>query len=60
MKLSAAIILFISSLVIVGLVGWIGKADHRTDRDVPGATTGAGKASVADPQGTFQEQGVTR
>jgi hypothetical protein len=48
MRLTTVIIMFVVSLVIVGLVGIVGKGDHRTDRNVPGATTGNGKASLSD------------
>jgi hypothetical protein len=37
------------TLVVVGLVGLLSKADHRTDRNVPGATTGVGRSSFTDP-----------
>jgi hypothetical protein len=34
-------------LIAVGLIG-ASKLDHRTDRNVPGATTGVGRASLTD------------
>jgi len=49
MKRNTAIILALFALFLVGAVGLLSNADHRTDRNVPGATTGAGRASVADP-----------
>ena len=39
---------FLFALVAAGLVGLVAKGDHRTDRNVPGATTGHGRASIAD------------
>ena len=59
MKLSTAIFLFVFSLFVVGFVGLMAKGDHRTDRNIAGATTGAGRASVTDTQPTFVDQGIT-
>jgi hypothetical protein len=58
MKRSTAILLFVFSLFVVGFVGFMSKGDHRTDRNIPGSTTGAGKASVIDTQPTLEEQGL--
>jgi hypothetical protein len=58
MKRSTAITLFVFSLVILTMVGILSHGDHRTDRNVPGSTTGAGRASIADPGATFQERGI--
>ena len=44
MKRNTVIILFVFSLLVVGVVGLLMNGDHRTDRNIPGATTGAGKA----------------
>jgi hypothetical protein len=58
MKRSTAISVFVFSLVVLAMVGILSRGDHRTDRNVPGSTTGAGKASIADPGATFQERGI--
>jgi hypothetical protein len=55
-----AIIGLIGILVILTcFVGFVATLDHRTDRNVPGSTTGAGRASATDTQPTAMEQGVT-
>jgi len=59
MKSSTAVILFILSVFVVGFVGVMAKGDHRTDRNVPGATTGKGRASVTDTQPTLVDQGLS-
>lgn len=40
---------FFVALMAVGFVGLLAKSDHRADRNVPGATTGPGRASMTDP-----------
>jgi hypothetical protein len=45
---TALLAAFLLALVVVGLVGLLAKGDHRTDRNVPGATTGPGRASLTD------------
>jgi hypothetical protein len=43
------ILFFVGILVIlVCFIGFVATLNHRTDRNVPGSTTGAGRASVMD------------
>jgi hypothetical protein len=39
---------FLLSLGVVLFLGVMMKGDHRSDRNVPGATTGPGRSSVAE------------
>jgi hypothetical protein len=57
MKRSTAIILFVFSLIMLAGVGILAQGDHRTDRNVPGSTTGAGKASLTDSHADFKRSG---
>jgi hypothetical protein len=36
------------AIAFVLYIGFMFKADHRTDRNIPGATTAVGKSSIAD------------
>jgi hypothetical protein len=38
----------LSAIVLLAIVSWLAGLDHRADRNVPGATTSAGKRSVAE------------
>jgi hypothetical protein len=48
--LPALITTLLVGVVAIVLVGLLAKGDHRTDRNIPGATTGPGRASMGDPE----------
>jgi len=45
-------------IILVCFIGFVATLDHRTDRNVPGSTTGAGRSSLTDSRPTLVEQGV--